>query len=71
MSTHNICFCQEVKILCGYPLLSVAMKTKLMLEQLIGAQFLRSLIRVCAVQCAFSEGFYSLQAVQQGMKKNP
>ena len=26
MSTHNICFCQEIrKILCGYPLLSVAM----------------------------------------------
>ena len=25
MSTHNICFCQEIsKILCGYPLLSVA-----------------------------------------------
>ena len=27
MSTHNICFHQEIrKILCGYPLLSVAMK---------------------------------------------
>ena len=26
MSTHNICFCGEIrKILCGYPLLSVAM----------------------------------------------
>ena len=26
MSTHNICFRQEVrKLLCGYPLLSVAM----------------------------------------------
>ena len=26
MSTHNICICQEIrKILCGYPLLSVAM----------------------------------------------
>ena len=26
MSTHNICFCRERrKILCGYPLLSVAM----------------------------------------------
>ena len=26
MCTHNICFCQEIrKILCGYPLLSVAM----------------------------------------------
>ena len=26
MSTHNICFRQEIrKILCGYPLLSVAM----------------------------------------------
>ena len=26
MSTHNICFCREIrKILCGYPLLSVAM----------------------------------------------
>ena len=25
MSTHNICFCREIrKILCGYPLLSVA-----------------------------------------------
>ena len=28
MSTHNICFCWEIrKILCGYPLLSVAMET--------------------------------------------
>ena len=26
MSTHNICFCGEIrKILCGYPLLSGAM----------------------------------------------
>ena len=26
MSTHNICFCREIRIiLCGYPLLSVAM----------------------------------------------
>ena len=26
MNTHNICFCGEIrKILCGYPLLSVAM----------------------------------------------
>ena len=26
MSTHNICFSREInKILCGYPLLSVAM----------------------------------------------
>ena len=26
MSTYNICFCREIrKILCGYPLLSVAM----------------------------------------------
>ena len=26
MGTHNICFCREIrKILCGYPLLSVAM----------------------------------------------
>ena len=38
MSTHNICFHQEIrKILCGYPLLSVAMRTtghKHMLSQL-------------------------------------
>ena len=28
MSTHNICFRREIrKILCGYPLLSVAMDT--------------------------------------------
>ena len=26
MSTHNICFCGEIrKIICGYPLLSVAL----------------------------------------------
>ena len=25
MSTHNICFCREIKKICGYPLLSVAM----------------------------------------------
>ena len=29
MSTHNICFRQEIrKILCGYPFLSVAMSTQ-------------------------------------------
>ena len=29
MSTHNICFCGEIrKIICGYPLLSVAMGNK-------------------------------------------
>ena len=29
MSTHNICFCGEIrKILCGYPLLPVAMPLK-------------------------------------------
>ena len=34
MSTHNICFRREVrKILCGYPLLSVAMTTPLHLQQ--------------------------------------
>ena len=28
MSTHNICFCREIrKILCGCPLLSVAMRS--------------------------------------------
>ena len=38
MSTHNICFCREIrKLLCGYPLLSVAMhmdteKTQMRLE---------------------------------------
>ena len=27
MSTHSTCFCREIrKILCGYPLLSVAMQ---------------------------------------------
>ena len=32
MSTHNICFCGEIrKILCGYPLLSVAMCHKIIL----------------------------------------
>ena len=30
MSTHNICFREEIrKLLCGYPLLSVAMLTAL------------------------------------------
>ena len=30
MSTHNICFRGEIrKILCGYPLLSVAMRNRL------------------------------------------
>ena len=30
MSTHNICFCGEIrKILCAYPLLSVAMVSEL------------------------------------------
>ena len=32
MSTHNICFSREInKILCGYPLLSVAMAVSAML----------------------------------------
>ena len=27
MSTHNICFCEKIrKILCGYPLLSIALE---------------------------------------------
>ena len=30
MSTHNICICREIrKILCGNPLLSVAMQSSL------------------------------------------
>ena len=34
MSNHNICFCQEIrKILCGYPLLSVAMRNNLESKQ--------------------------------------
>ena len=32
MSTHSICFRGEIrKILCGYPLLSVAMKIQIIL----------------------------------------
>ena len=27
MSTHNICFHREIRKICGYPLLSVAMDT--------------------------------------------
>ena len=37
MSTHNICFCGEIrKILCGYPLSSVAMfETKMYLAGIL------------------------------------
>ena len=35
MSTHNICFCGEIrKILCGYPLLSVAMELDILARQI-------------------------------------
>ena len=44
MSTHNICFCREIKnILCGYSLLSVAMKKCL----------IRSFMVFFFVLCAF------------------
>ena len=37
MSTHNICFRGEVrKILCGYPLLSVAMLTVMKINETSG-----------------------------------
>ena len=33
MNTHNICFCREIrKILCGYPLLYVAMINDMILS---------------------------------------
>ena len=36
MSTHNICIRREIrKILCGYPLLSVAMKMDITIVQII------------------------------------
>ena len=51
MSTHNICFCREIrKILCGYHLLSVAMKNcfivnKCFLEDLLTSIFMLILKR--------------------------
>ena len=34
MSTHKVCFCREIrKILCGYPLLSVAMISEDLLQR--------------------------------------
>ena len=49
MSTHNICFCREIrKILCGYSLLSVAMITYLNIPQsraLKGKNFKLRLVR--------------------------
>ena len=48
MSTHNICFRQEVrKIICGYPLLSVAMLPHILLD----SPFL--LIKVSLICLAF------------------
>ena len=39
MSTHNICFRGEIKkILCGYPLLSVAMTTAFFYNTTAGIQ---------------------------------
>ena len=36
MSTHNICFSREInKILCGYPLLSVAMNYSTVSRELV------------------------------------
>ena len=33
MSTHNICFCREIrKILCVYPLISIAMVERLLCD---------------------------------------
>ena len=40
MSTHNICFCREIrKILCGYPLLSVAMVLACVFQMLPFVQY--------------------------------
>ena len=45
MSTHNICFCREIrKILCGYPLLSVA---------LVGRHFLLDVALTVKAFCYF------------------
>ena len=53
MSTHNICFLREIrKILCGYPLLSVAMEDGVaMFTSLVRARelFPRSQIQILMV----------------------
>ena len=41
MSTHNICFRGEIrKILCGYPLLSVAMRIYTVCQSVLDLQLL-------------------------------
>ena len=44
MSTHNICIRREIKILCGYPLLSVAMLNRVFLDCLQNHWILKNLI---------------------------
>ena len=55
MSTHNICFCQEIrKILCGYLLLSVAMWRLRNYCALIGVYVvIRYIIEVCMYHANF------------------
>ena len=48
MSTHNICFHREIrKILCGYPLLSVAMLRVNMVYVLTGREFPDQSVHLC------------------------
>ena len=58
MSTHNICFCREIrKILCGYPLLSVAMSEVLSLV-------------VKATNCVIHSCLFTILVPQTGLHDN-
>ena len=68
MSTHNICFRREIrKILCGYPLLSVAMIRLMALVSCMDAQMYRSLPFICQKHYIFIQ----FQAVSGFIQARP
>ena len=64
MSTHNICFCREIrKILCGYPLLSVAMLLYLEYIFILVFMIFVNVFFVCILLCILLFDFYFILLV--------
>ena len=66
MSTHNICFCAEIrKEIRGYPLLSVAMDQTAQMSMLIGTLAVHILHKGLFFHCA---SFYNIRAYKDAIK---
>ena len=64
MSAHNICFCREIrKILCGYPLLSVAMLLYLEYIFILVFMIFVNVLFVCILLCILLFDFYFILLV--------